>query len=223
MIRIIVFTFLSILITSCVSTDNKEISVTKEEYDVFIDRTFEIVPNAFRMNLTMEYTKRHYGKPILRIDVPKIIVVHSTETKTLNEALNIFNRDLLFGREDISKGGDINVGIHFIVDRDGTIYSSTPMPYIARHVIGLNYTAIGIENVGNFNNLTDKQLEANVKLIKYLQDMYKTIKYVIGHYEYTDTSKPHFYLFMELDKSYTITIKKDPGEYFMYFLREKLK
>ncbi len=45
-----------------------------------------------------------------------------------------------------------------------------PENYMARHVIGLNYYSIGIENVGGKNNrkedLTKAQLESNIKLIR---------------------------------------------------------
>ena len=46
-----------------------------------------------------------------------------------------------------------------------------------RHIIGYNWCAIGIENVGGVNgveDLTDAQLEANVELIKYLHKKYAT-------------------------------------------------
>jgi hypothetical protein len=39
----------------------------------------------------------------------------------------------------------------------------------ARHTIGLNYCAIGIENIGSKSQpLTDEQVEANAELVKYL-------------------------------------------------------
>ena len=91
---------------------------------------------------------------------------------------------------------------------------------MARHVIGLNHCAIGIENVGpnEVGELTASQLTANVSLINYLRKKY-SIAYVIGHYEYDDfIGHP---LWLEKDANYR-TEKVDPGEKFMKLLREKL-
>lgn len=44
-----------------------------------------------------------------------------------------------------------------------------PPTQFARHTIGLNYCAIGIENIGGSKQpLTEAQAEANAKLIRYL-------------------------------------------------------
>ena len=42
-----------------------------------------------------------------------------------------------------------------------------PENYMARHVIGLNHSSIGIENVGGNDTLplTDMQVEANINLL----------------------------------------------------------
>ncbi len=92
-----------------------------------------------------------------------------------------------------------------------------PDTLMARHVIGLNHCAIGIENVGDGQDhpLTEAQLEANVRLIRQLAEQYP-IDYVIGHYEY-----PRFIdhpLWMEKDPDY-LTEKDDPGDAFMDRLR----
>lgn len=114
----------------------------------------------------------------------------------------------------------MNVSTHFMIDRDGTIYRLMDETLMARHVIGLNYSSIGIENVGGKNNkddLTPAQLNANIKLIAYLKNKYSTIEYLIGHHEYTDfTDHP---LWMESDVRYR-TIKYDPGDEFMDKLRQ---
>lgn len=59
-----------------------------------------------------------------------------------------------------------------MVDRDGSIYQLMPEKWMARHVIGLNHYAIGIENVGGINgkdDLTDAQARANAFLVCYLK------------------------------------------------------
>ncbi len=172
-----------------------------------------------RVDLTKEYIKNSYGLDVENITIiPKIIVIHHTAMDDLAESFNRFNSETLTSdRKDIKKGGNLNVSAHFFVDFDGTIYSLMPETYMARHVIGLNLSSIGIENIGgNKKELTKEQLKANIELVKYLKDKYKTIEYLIGHYEYTSFEKHP--LFLEKDTKYR-TIKHDPSIDFMENLR----
>ena len=73
-----------------------------------------------------------------------------------------------------------------------------------------------IKKGGNKKELTKEQLKANIELVKYLKDKYKTIEYLIGHYEYTSFEKHP--LFLEKDTKYR-TIKHDPSIDFMENLR----
>lgn len=172
-----------------------------------------------RVLLTKEYIKNSYGLEVENINItPEIIVIHHTATDDLKESYDRFKPELLLqDRKYISKAGSLNVSAHFLVDFDGTIYSMMPETYMARHVIGLNLSSIGIENVGgNKKALTKEQLESNIKLVEYLKEKYKTIKYLIGHYEYTNAENHP--LFLEKDKNYR-TIKHDPDINFMESLR----
>ena len=172
-----------------------------------------------RVDLTKQYIKNSYGLDAENINIiPKIIVIHHTAMDDLAESFNRFNSETLTSdRKDIKKGGNLNVSAHFFVDFDGTIYSLMPETYMARHVIGLNLSSIGIENIGgNKKELTKEQLKANIELVKYLKDKYKTIEYLIGHYEYTSFEKHP--LFLEKDAKYR-TIKHDPSIDFMENLR----
>jgi N-acetyl-anhydromuramyl-L-alanine amidase AmpD len=113
----------------------------------------------------------------------------------------------------------LNVSSQFLIDRDGTVFRLLPETTFARHVIGLNYLAIGIENIGSDDMpLTNAQLEANEKLIRYLKRKYP-IDYVIGHHEYQRFQKTE--LWKETDPNYR-TVKSDPGDEFMIRLRKKL-
>ena len=96
-----------------------------------------------------------------------------------------------------------------------------PETLMARHVIGLNHAAIGIENVGGTEDtpLTRAQLKANIKLVKYLNSKYD-IEYVIGHYEYTNFVGHE--LWLEKNENYRTT-KTDPGEWFMKKVRKATK
>ena len=176
-----------------------------------------------RIELTKQYIKNSYGMEVDNINiVPKMIVIHHTASDDLKESFDRFYPEILLtDRTDIKKAGNLNVSAQFLVDTDGTIYSLMPETYMARHAIGLNLSSIGIENVGgDKKTLTIEQLKANIELVKYLKEKYKTIEYLIGHYEYQSFEKHP--LFLEKDSKYR-TIKHDPSVEFMEKLRENFK
>jgi len=177
-----------------------------------------------REQLTREYARIHYALDSYRMELPRIVVIHYTAIATAAGSLQVFKPDLLPGhRKELTGHGQVNVGVHFLVDRDGTIYSLLPLEMMGRHVIGFNHVSIGIENVGkSAKSLTEKQLQANVKLVKWLKERNDSIVYLIGHHEYMKRNLPHFSLYKELDKTYRPTIKSDPGDQFMHKLRERL-
>lgn len=176
-----------------------------------------------RKELSLEYMKTRYDieKETPTID-PKIIVVHYTVIPTFEKTFQVFDKsEIPQSRDQIKGASQLNVSAQFVVDRDGTIYRLMPETTFARHVIGLNHCAIGIENVGDGkdNPLTKAQLKANANLVKYLKEKYE-IEYLIGHYEYK--AFQNHPLWKEKDKSYR-TVKDDPGKDFMKALRKKVK
>ena len=181
-----------------------------------------IVFDAKRKALTLQYMQQRYNmvqdEPTIK---PRMVVVHWTVIPTFEKTFEVFNPlELPAARDGIRAGGDLNVSSQFVIDRDGTVYQLMPETTMARHTIGLNYTAIGIENIADGNSLpmTAAQLAANTKLIKYLASKYP-IEYVLGHSEYhrfRDTS-----WWKETDASY-FTEKNDPDIAFMNRLRSQL-
>ncbi|MDX9901894.1 MAG: peptidoglycan recognition family protein [Aliarcobacter sp.] len=172
-----------------------------------------------RVDLTKQYIKNSYGLDVKDISIiPKIIIIHHTACDNLIESFNRLNPEILLSdRKDITNAGNLNVSAQFLVDSNGTIYSLMSETNMARHVIGLNLSSIGIENVGgNKKSLTAEQLKANIELVKYLKEKYKTIEYLIGHYEYQNFEKHP--LFLEKNPNYR-TIKHDPSVEFMKNLR----
>ena len=183
--------------------------------EIFTDKF--ILWTAHRDKLIEEYTLKHYGK-IYREIIPQAVVVHWTAFGTLESVWKYF-----YAEEMPDDEGRLNVASQFIVDRDGTILRLMPETKFARHAIGYNHCAIGIENVGGYDgqeDLTVAQLEANVRLIKYLHEKYPTIKYVFGHYQ-QDAARASG-LHIELVKDY-YSIKPDPGKIFMRALRMQLE
>jgi Negative regulator of beta-lactamase expression len=176
--------------------------------------------NQERIQLSLDYLKNRHGlsqaAPTIQ---PKMVVVHWTANNSVKATFNTFNPVKLPGRPELTKASPLNVSSQFVIDRDGTIYQFLPDTIFARHTIGLNYCAIGIENIGSRQNpLTDAQLKANEELIRYLRKKY-AIEYVIGHHEYQRFKKTSWW--KETDPKY-ITGKDDPGDKFMHALRGRL-
>lgn len=180
--------------------------------------------SKYKLKLTEEYCQRYYGFSDYKIHEPKMIVIHYTAIPTLKQTIELFKKDhLASNRNYINEFSSLNVGIHYVVDKDGSIYNLTPDSIITRHLIGFNHVSIGIENVAkNEDQLTPKQVEANALLVSYLSSKYGSINYLIGHSEYNDESLPHYVHFKSLDKNYMPYDKPDPGAGFMYTLRLKL-
>ena len=160
------------------------------------------------------------ARPGIEIE-PKVIVLHWTGPGTLRSTWNTFASSRLGGdRAALDRASSLNVSAHFAVDRDGTIHRFLPETRFARHVIGLNQAAIGVENVGGGQSqpLTAEQVAANVALVRFLVDRHP-ITHLIGHHEYR-RMEGHPY-FRELDPSYR-TVKIDPGDDFMRRVRTEL-
>ncbi|WP_025764112.1 N-acetylmuramoyl-L-alanine amidase [Dyadobacter tibetensis] len=179
--------------------------------------------DAERKQLSLDYMRdRHSIIQDSAYIKPRMIVLHWTAIPTLEQSFDAFNPVHLPGaRASISSASTLNVSSQFLIDRDGTIFRQMPDTAFARHVIGLNYCAIGVENIGSGKNpLTSKQLKANIALVRYLKQKYPEIDYVIGHYEYTSFVGTE--LWREVDDNYR-TIKTDPGVGFMKRFRKKTK
>lgn len=177
-----------------------------------------------RRKATEAYIAKHYGRNGGGIAIkPRLVVLHWTGSRSLQASWDTFNRETLpSARGDIASGGDVNVSAHFLVARDGTILRLMPETEMARHVIGLNLSAIGIENVGgegDKDDLTKAQLEANVSLVRQLKERFPAISRVIGHHEYLRLERDP--LWAERDPSYR-TRKSDPGDRFMRRVRQRL-
>ncbi len=196
-------------ITLLKSQINTEIEIIKKP----------ILYNQDRINLSIEYLKERHNlvqtEPIIQ---PKIIVLHYTAGGTLNSNFNYFNNTRIEGSRKYNKNQSLlNVSAHYLIDRNGKIYQLIHDTLFARHTIGLNYCAIGVENIGSKKEpLTQAQINSNAKLVRYLKKNYN-IEYLIGHYEYGKFRKSK--LWKETSSTY-FTEKEDPGSAFMKKVRE---
>jgi N-acetyl-anhydromuramyl-L-alanine amidase AmpD len=174
--------------------------------------------NQERISLTQQYQQKHYGIESKSIELdPQIIVIHWTMIDSLETTWRIFNPPAFPKNSPRLKElpGNLNVSTHFIVDKDGSIYQLMPDNWMARHVIGLNHYAIGIENIGGVNeidDMTEAQAKANAYLVCRLRAKYPQIKHIIGHNEYLKFKNTP--LWLEQDSNYQ-TDKSDPGPKFV--------
>jgi N-acetyl-anhydromuramyl-L-alanine amidase AmpD len=176
-----------------------------------------------RVALTLEYRRQHQGgdPKDVKID-PRVVVLHHTATDSFDPTWKYFDRNRIESeRVMVAANGALNVSAQFLVDRDGTIYRLMPEDQFARHCIGLNQVAIGVENVGNGSTLplTDAQVTANAQLVRYLKQKFPNIQYLIGHSEYRQMEKTT--LWNESNPNYR-TPKSDPGADFMRKVRDKV-
>ncbi len=175
-----------------------------------------------RVKLSIAYLQKRHG--IVQNNAfikPVMVVLHWTDVMTVAGTFNTFNPTTLpAARKGIAAASSLNVSSQYVIDRDGSVYRLMPDTTFARHVIGLNYCAIGVENIGSDKfKLTAAQLKANEDLLRYLKTKYN-IQYLIGHYEYLLFKNST--LWKETDPNYH-TGKTDPGADFMKKIRENLK
>ena len=175
-----------------------------------------------RSSLTLDYRRRHSDPDATDLTIePRVIVLHYTAGSSAKGTRDYFdNVRIEAARKELVAAGAVNVSSHFVVDRDGTIYRLQPETRFARHCIGLNHIAIGIENVGDEGKypLTDAQVEADAALIRDLAHRFP-ITHLIGHHEVQAFETNAYY--RERDPHYR-NDKPDPGKRFMAKVRERV-
>lgn len=130
-----------------------------------------------------DYAQRHYGFHDFRLTGPRVIVEHYTVTDSFQPVFDYFSRN----EADPELHELPGVCSHYAIDRDGTIYRLVPTSLMCRHTVGLNWTAIGIEHVGQSDAQVmgnARQLAASLRLTRALQGRYAIrTRNVIGHNE----------------------------------------
>jgi N-acetylmuramoyl-L-alanine amidase len=174
-----------------------------------------------RAELTLVYRRAHSDETAKDLSIdPHVIVLHYTGGSSAKSTREYFdNTRIEASRAQLARAGAVNVSSHYLVDRDGTIYKIQPETQFARHCIGLNHVAIGVENVGeNAAALTDAQVKANAALVRDLARRFK-ITHLLGHYEVM-AFRDHPY-YVERDPKYK-NDKPDPGPAFMKRVRAEV-
>ena len=106
---------------------------------------------------------------------------------------------------------------HYVIDRNGAIYSLMKDFQIARHSIGLDRHAIGITVIGTGTDvLSDKQVVAAAMLARYLKSKYSTLAWLVGDGE---TAAFESSLLWEQKLPFVRDPAADPGAAYMTKLR----
>jgi hypothetical protein len=175
-----------------------------------------------RERLTLAYRRQHSDPDATDLAIePRVIVLHYTAGGSAKATRGYFdNVRIEAARKELARAGAVNVSAHFVVDRDGTIYELQPATRFARHCIGLNHLAIGIENAGDEAKfpLTEAQVAADAALVRMLARRYR-ITHLLGHHEVM-AFRAHPY-YVERDAAYK-NDKPDPGPRFMALVRARV-
>jgi N-acetylmuramoyl-L-alanine amidase len=139
------------------------------------------------------YVRRHYGSfmtPTWRLVNPHVIVIHYTGS-SYGSAYSTFAADV----PDAELHELPATSAHFVIDTDGAIHQLVSVGTMARHTVGLNWTAIGIEHVGYSDGqvLGDRaQIGASLRLVHWLRCRFHIpVGDVIGHAESLSSSYHH--------------------------------
>jgi N-acetyl-anhydromuramyl-L-alanine amidase AmpD len=129
------------------------------------------------------YSKHHYGQYKWRLNNPQLIVIHYAEAGSISSIFNTFRTD----QPDVEFGELPNVCSHYAVGTSGGVYKFVPPTIRCRHVVGLNWTAIGVEHVG-FSDADilnrPAQLNGSLQFVQWLRCRFGIpVDQVIGHNE----------------------------------------
>jgi len=103
------------------------------------------------------------------------------------------------------------IGIHYMIDRDGTLRASVPEDQVANHVFHFNERSIAVELINDGDGVDpfpEPQLAALVKLLRDIKQRYRIVRNGIKRHSDLD------HLMLPCDK--TRRRKVDPGPAFPY-------
>ncbi len=128
-----------------------------------------------------------------------IAVIHHSGNRGSNKPTEIESKHM------VERGWD-NVGYHYLITREGTIYEGTKLGFKGIHVGGANTGKIGVLIMGDYHHqfwdidddLSKTQLAAAITLLSTLKSRLE-ISELGGHRDYGKTDCPGDELYSELD------------------------
>ena len=140
------------------------------------------------------YKSNHTTRTLNAID--RIILHHSASNVASAEQIHQWH---------LSRGY-AGAGYHFLVRKDGSVYTLRPVNWVGAHCQGYNTCSIGICAEGNFEEETMNEVQKNaiIELVNYLKAIYRINK-VTKHNDYGSTACPgRNYPFNEIINAQTI-------------------
>lgn len=161
----------------------------------------------------LPYELKLDARPLSQID---LIVIHCTETPTLDSARE-------FGERVLYEGSGTGNSGHYYIDRDGRTTLYVRPDRIAHHVRGYNPRSLGIElvNTGRYPHWRDSkhqamgeaypeaQIVALIALLTQLQQQFPAIRFIAGHEDLDREMEAA----MD-DPNVQVPRKRDPGPLF---------
>ncbi len=161
----------------------------------------------------LPYEQKLDARPLSQID---LIVVHCTETPTLESARE-------FGERVLYEGSGTGNSGHYYIDRDGRVLIYVRPDRVAHHVRGHNPRSIGIElvNTGRYPHWRDSkhqamdepypeaQVAALIALLAHLQAQFPSVKFIAGHEDLDREMEQALD-----DPNVQVPRKRDPGPLF---------
>ena len=179
-----------------------------------------IVFEDLRTKLTQEYVKKYYNISLKQIDFsPAMLILHRSKIGDFAGFFESLRNSILPGTQEFEddEDADVNMSTHYVIDRNGAIYSLMKDFQIARHSIGLDRHAIGITVVGTGTDvLSDKQVIAAATLARYLKSKYSTLAWLVSDGE---TAAFEGSLLWEQKLPFVRDPDADPGAPYMTKLR----
>ena len=125
------------------------------------------------------YKSNHTTRTLNTID--RIILHHSASNVASAEQIHQWHL----------ARGYAGAGYHFLVRKDGSVYSLRPVNWVGAHCQGYNTCSIGICAEGNFEEETMNEVQKNaiIELVNYLKARYRINK-VTKHNDYGSTACP---------------------------------
>lgn len=154
---------------------------------------------------------RHTGK--VRTQAIDMVVIHSTGGPTCDA---ITGKPVWVGAGTLAEDmrnieANPRLGVHYMIDRDGTLRASVPEAEVANHVFHYSGRSIGIELVNNGDGrdpFPEPQLASLVKLLRDIRQRYGITRDGIKRHSDLDHGR------MSCDR--TQRRKVDPGAAFPY-------
>lgn len=146
------------------------------------------------------YKSNHTTRTLNAID--RIILHHSASNVASAEQIHQWH---------LSRGY-AGAGYHFLVRKDGSVYTLRPVNWVGAHCQGYNTCSIGICAEGNFEEETMNEVQKNaiIELVNYLKSIYRINK-VTKHNDYGSTACPgKNYPFEEIVNSNVQPIVDEP-------------